>query len=184
MLSPKTIKRKTVATEHRIARELGGKRVFASGSGFEKGDARVRQTVTTDAAGVPTSFRGTDILIESKRTFTASLRYSLTALTMLKLVKSAAATGSMPVLHIQTKHIEWAVIQTLFWISLTDANPAPPERTGVRSVQLNAYDWLSRLAKHPASVSFYELKFTTYPYGVAVMHWPRFVELVKSARSE
>lgn len=177
MLSRKTIQRKTAATERRIAAQLGGRRVSGSGSGTEKGDARVEPTITENADG-SREMTGLRLRIESKRVFTKS-EYSVTSSVLLKIVQTAVGSGSYPVLHVQCPDFEWAVIQHLFWLQLVPVQMGIwPLRTLVRSVKLRALDWIPRDSTAQVRRYTFALGARAKEWDAVVIPWSEFVRLV------
>lgn len=173
----KYIKRATAAVERGIAADFGGRRVFCSGAGDEKGDVAVPALIHEDASG---NFcrEGQGMRIESKVTWKA--RYSLSSETWAKNVNAAPSEHS--VLHIKVDSAEWAVVDYRAFHELVGVT-LEPFRTDARSFTLTPYyagaEEFDKLRKLCLRIGFI---FGPYPpkrYDVLILPWPLFRSVVK-----
>lgn len=85
MSTPKSRKRASTKSERKVAADLGGRRVFASGSGLDKADGRV-----------PGKYR-----IENK--YTESEKYALSVKDWMILWRTAIESNEEPIFHIKMR---------------------------------------------------------------------------------
>jgi hypothetical protein len=97
-MTAKSDRRKISRHEQRIAQQLGGRKTFASGSGDEKGDGRVKQKFTRTGGGL-TSTVPFPLRIESK--LTSKTSYTLSFRDWEKLHSAAIKFGEHPIFHVQ-----------------------------------------------------------------------------------
>lgn len=98
---PNALKQRRVATafEREIAEDLGGRRIFLSGAGFDKADVRKGAEYTRDATGRPTRTDALAFRVEAK---TTSQRYfNFTQQDWKDLVKAAVRSGEHPLFVIR-----------------------------------------------------------------------------------
>lgn len=165
----RTMKRKTVATEQRVAAQLGGRRVFASGAGPDKGDVRVDYQTEQLEDGTLED-RGRRLAVESKRSFTRSY-YTLSATTWVKIATSRF--GATPIMHIRTLSCEMAVVPTSF---LKEVGEPVHDvcRFDVKSIQLTRNLAWMRVR--------FVLTCAGKSYDVCALPWDDFLELVTAPK--
>ena len=169
----KEIKRRTKAVERELAAELGGRRVFNSGAGEDKGDVVVRPQVTMDG-DVP-HYASAGLRVESK--ITSKTAYSLTADTWLA-VRNASRGGELPVMQIITHarrpfHCEWAVMDYAVAGPLLLTCALSPKREDVRSYTISS-------PVRPPFGNLGALKRITFRggYSVLIFSWDMFMTTV------
>jgi hypothetical protein len=142
MTPQRKLKKKATAAEQKIATDLGGKRIFNSGAGMEKGDARVPHRYLSGERSTLYAYR-----IESK--YTETWRYTLNAQDWANIANAAATAGEFPVFHIQInsdylpEKAELVIIPTHLFEELAGHPPENPgaEYANIRSVTLSARMW-------------------------------------------
>lgn len=97
-MSAKSDRRKISRHERRLSESLGGRKTFASGSGPDKGDGRVRQKYVVADGQLTTTVRF-PLRIESK--VTSKDQYRLTGVDWEKIRRAATRAGEHPLFHIQ-----------------------------------------------------------------------------------
>lgn len=85
--------------EREIAEELGGRRIFLSGAGFEKNDVRKHTSYHRDENGV--AIRGDALTFRVEAKTTTRGRYALRAFDWYALAREADAAGEMPLFAIR-----------------------------------------------------------------------------------
>lgn len=173
MITRRIMQRKTAATERRVAAELGGRRVFASGSGYEKGDVRV-DPPTRDAAG--NALEGGDpLVVESKRVFVGN-SYTLSSQTWAKVC--SIRMGAEPVMHVQTTTGELAVVCYRWCLGLKDPIVLSYRRTGVKSVTLRP----NMRPGFSGIYARYSMHYMGRDYDICVLSWKLFKDLYEARR--
>lgn len=103
--------------EHQLAEELGGRRLFASGAGFEKADIRVRQGYKSTEAGIA-PVDALALRVEAKTTSLGS--YTFRVQDWADVARSARQHGEAPVfaVHFVGPKYSCVLINAAFAIQL------------------------------------------------------------------
>lgn len=158
-----------MATERRIAGELGGRRVFNSGAGFDKGDVRVdpKRSIAEDGTLLVV---GPRFRVESKRTWTDS--YSIGSMTWRDVVR--AASGAYVVMHVQIQRYEYAVVESRVFLPLMEKETLEYTRKGAKTFLLRATPPLPEL---PIRLT---LACGPEAWDVVIISWSDFLTYARS----
>jgi hypothetical protein len=181
-MSAKRDRRAITELERRVAAELGGRKTFASGSGDEKGDARVAQRYATVEGQRAEQVRH-PLRVECKTTRT--LTYRISRDTWEKISSAARKALEQPVLYVRFEYTadrvrlpeEWIICRGSFLgelnLDVTDATLHVGEKYPATAlVRRGGVPQLYRLAGYK----------TNHQLGSIQYH--RFVHALKLLQSE